>query len=184
MTTAAVCQLLDGRIVDIRNPEPSWFDIRTVAWSLSSKNRFGGMATARYSVAEHCLRLSRLTSDPILATYGILHELDEVCALPDVPSGLKYVPEMAWYRALCDRHQAAGHAAFGLQWPRPPSVESWVKAADAIMLATERRDLMAPSEWKPEAEPLPEKIVPMSPDVAEREFLARWGYLQALRRVA
>lgn len=45
------------------------------------------------------------------------------------------------------------------------------------MLATEARDLMAPADWWEKAEPLPDKIVPLSPEVAEEEFLCRYRYL-------
>ncbi len=60
-----------------------------------------------------------------------------------------------------------------------------VKIADRILLATERRDLMPPSKipWREDEryEPLPRKIVPMSPAVAKQVFLDRFNELQVRR---
>jgi hypothetical protein len=179
----AIVQIWDGRAADLHRPQPDWFDVRAVAASLASKTRFCGQASARMTIAEHCVRMSRLTSDPTLAIYALLHECDEHL-LPDIPAPLKRAPEMEWYRTLCEKHQAAGHAHFGLAYPRSPDVEAWIRAADLTMLATEARDLMAPADWWSKVEPLPDRIVPMSPDVAEQEFLGRYNYLNALRSAA
>lgn len=66
--------------------------------------------------------------------------------------------------------------AFGLPVKEPAAV----RIADAVLLATEVRDLMHGERdyWKKiQAWPLTERIRPWSPDVAEYEFLRRYREL-------
>lgn len=181
----AHCMLLDGTRANIFDPKPEWFDIRAVAHSLSSKFRWNGQARERITVAEHCVNVSRaLHGNPLVSFCGLIHELDEHL-LPDVPAPLKRAPEMAWWRELCERHMAAGSKWFGLEYPWPEWIVAEVKAADLRMQETEARDLTANAEWRRTgAEPYAQIIRPLSPDVAEKDFLGRYSYLNALRRVA
>jgi hypothetical protein len=71
-------------------------------------------------------------------------------------------------RAICHR--------FGLPEKQP----AMVARADAVLLATEVRDLMSnrPAHWRKLREkPLLDRIPPWSPDVAEYEFLRRFRLL-------
>jgi hypothetical protein len=182
--SAIVYQLLDGSDADISNPRPEWFEVRALAHSLSGKFRWCGQSRERITVAEHSVRVSRMFADPLIAFYALLHELDEHL-LPDCPSPLKRAPEMVWYRSLCEKHIEIGSRWHGLEYPWPAAVADAVHAADLIMLATETRDLTANvAAWLKRVEPLPDRIVPMSPDVAEQEFLGRYSHLNSLRSVA
>lgn len=180
----AYCQLLDGTKADIFNPQPEWFEIRALAHSLSSKFRWCGQSRGRITVAQHCVIVSRVldrTANSIVAFYGLLHELDEHL-LPEIQAPLKRAPEMAWFRELCEKHMAVGSQWHGLEWPWPEWLAREVKLADLQVQETEARDLTANAEWRRTgAEPLLGTIVPMSPDIAEQEFLGRYGYLNALR---
>jgi hypothetical protein len=66
-------------------------------------------------------------------------------------------------------------AKFGLVLP----LHSSIKAADMVMLATEKRDLMPLHEIEDGygAAPLAEVIVPLSPAMAKRAFLRRYQQL-------
>jgi len=71
------------------------------------------------------------------------------------------------------RLDAAIHAKAGLPWPLPAPVAAGVKALDAVMLATEQRDLCA--YVRPEAGAAPPLAAvirkPMQPGAAEAAFL-------------
>ncbi|MDA8150398.1 MAG: HD family hydrolase, partial [Nitrospiraceae bacterium] len=66
---------------------------------------------------------------------------------------------------------------FGL----PEEMSAPVRTADRILLATEKRDLMAHDPWAwpilEGVEPLSEQIVPWSPEVSMEKFLQRFAEL-------
>lgn len=174
--SSAFIQALSGAAVDLFSPKPEWFDIATVAHSLSDKTRFCGQAKVKgYTIAQHCVLVSRCFTDRFTAKHGLLHELDE-CMLPDLPSSLKASPEFAFYRELCERHMKAGSAAFGLAYPWPEKVHAEVKLADRILLATEARDIMGGQafDWQLGVEPLPERIEVWPAHRAAQRFLERY----------
>ena len=163
------------------SPSPDDFrDICEIAFVFAGKNRFNGHAgygiphtphTPRYNVADHCVRVSRIVP-PEHALQALLHEGDEFL-LPDVPRPLKIAPEMAWYRALCREHRRCMYLA----WDLPEEEPACVKQADEILLATEARDLMggeSAGKWNLIADPLPERIDPLSPYEAELAFVRRF----------
>jgi 5'-nucleotidase len=181
--TEAFCQLLDGTRGDLLHPKPEWFEVRALAHSLSSKYRWGGQSIGRITVAQHCVIVSRaLGEDATLSFCGLMHEMDEHL-LPEVVSPLKRTPQMAWFRDLCELHMATGCQWYGLSYPWPSEVQEAVKHADLAVCEAEARDLTADREWRRcGVPPIEERIRPLSPDVAEQEFLGRYSYLQALRR--
>ena len=177
-TTMTIAQLYAG-FGDLSDPQPEWFAIKTVAHALSDKTRFCGQAKVKgYTVAQHCVLVSRLFTDRHLALFGLLHELDEV-VLPDMPSSLKAAPSFAFYRELCELHMKAGCAHFCLEYPWPTEVKAAIKAADTILLATEARDVMGGQtfDWELGHEPLAERIDVWPAHRAEQRFLERFAEL-------
>jgi transposase len=109
---------------------------------------------------------------PGLALWGLLHDAGEAY-LTDLPRPVKQ--SLPQFSELEDRVLRQVAVRFGLSWPMPPEV----KLADNRLLATEARDLMAPwpDDWRLDVEPLPDRIVPLTWQDAERLFLAEFTRL-------
>jgi len=169
-----------GKYVRPLDLDPSDVDIEDIAHSLSNQSRFSGHTTTFYSVAHHSVLVSRLLEGTGHEMWGLLHDGAEAY-LTDVARPLKTDPYFGkTYRGAEGRAQRAVAEAFSLPWPEPPEV----KVADVILLATERRDLMAaPGRWTvlDGVAPLPGAISPWSPKRSKQMFLARYDQLR--RRV-
>ena len=70
---------------------------------------------------------------------------------------LSLLPDLKWMKQ-------EAHKAYCARYGMDPKLPEIVKRADMILLATERRDLMARClhEWMPMPEPLPQQIIPIS----------------------
>lgn len=174
----AIIQTASGALVDLAHPDPAAVDIRDIAHSLARVCRFGGhvrpaTGPAWYSVAQHSLLVEHLTPAP-LAMVALLHDATEAY-LGDVTAPLKallgavYLDlERGWALAIGQRF-GLGAALAEL----PPEVA----AADRRALATERRDMVAPSSWRVDAEPHPARIAYLAPEFACDAFLNRFDVL-------
>lgn len=121
------------------DPRPDEIDLEDIAHALSNLCRFSGHVRTFYSVAEHSVWVSSLV-DPEYAKWGLLHDATEAY-LVDLPRPLKRHGLMGrLYRETEDRLMEVIAARFDLPWPMPAEV----KKADSVMLATERKWLMAP----------------------------------------
>jgi len=165
--------------------------IEEIAHALAGKFRFTCQTRERYSVAEHCVRGSRLLP-PAFAGAFLLHELSEVY-LPDIAGPLKafvnvHVPKadgagtdtIPWAE-LERRHTKVMLEALKLSSLEPLLYSPEVKQLDWAMLAAEKRDLCGP---EPETWSLPHDPPPglqilsvWSPEHAERSFLERFNEL-------
>jgi len=152
-------------------PTVDMIHLRDIAWHLSGINRFTG--GVRYTVAEHCVRVSRLLP-PELEADGLLHDASEAY-LNDLSNPLKALfPE---YKKLQRAIEAVIAERFNLTWPEPTEV----KAADWRMFATENRDLMPVGpdgeadacNMPADIQPLSYTIEPWTTEVAYAIFLAR-----------
>lgn len=166
-----------GRYVCMADPAEAVYDIRDIAHALSQICRFGGHTRNFYSVAQHSVLVSQLV--PVeYRLQALLHDAAEAY-YGDVTSPMKQLAWMGEYRAAESGMLVALFAAFGVA----PTVDSTaaVKCADLQMLATERRDLMAPdnSPWSCLAgiAPRPASISPLMPIPAEALFLKRFKEL-------
>lgn len=175
-------QTHSGRKFDLGAPDPSSVRIDDIAQHLSLTNRFNGATREPYSVAQH----SCLVSDACPREYrlqGLLHDAAEAY-VGDLTRPLKICLEQLGGRHAFDatyqRVTTAIEQALGVDLVLlPPEV----KTCDDILLATERRDLMAtaPEPWAWLPPPLEERIQVWDWKHARRQFLARFDALMRPR---
>lgn len=166
-----------GRSIDMAEPDQTEFHISDIAHALSQTCRFGGHTRQFYSVAQHSVLVSQLV--PVeYRLQALLHDAAETyCG--DMVQPLKGLPFMRPYRNYESLMLSRLFEAYGVT-PTQDSTEA-VKRADLQMLATERRDLMAPdiSAW-PVLDgicPRHARISPMMPVPAESLFMTRFKEL-------
>ena len=105
--------------------------------------------------------------------YALNHEGDESLLGFDPPSPLlRLTPDL---RQL--KH--AAHTAYMTRYGLPIEMPAIVKIADAVLLSTEKRDLMKtePMPWYSMPNPMPATIVPWSMQEAAERFLSLWHEL-------
>lgn len=170
------------------DPRPEDVALIDIAHPLANQCRFGGHCAKFYSVAEHSVRVSRVVervylglqpqsthTARLLALWGLLHDAAEAYLL-DFVRPMKRQSELgAEYRRVEAMNMAVICLHFGLPREQPELVDT----TDNVLLATEKRDLMAPEPepWAPLPLPLPEVIVPWTPEYAEQAFLQRFAAL-------
>lgn len=122
---------------------------KDVAYSLSQINRFTGHSSFPISVARHSVYVSKLLNmDPLVAMYGLLHELEET-VINDISHPVKMALGWRGMRRLKKIGEAANHALFevmGVPYPIPKDIKALVKRADNAAVLAEKRDLMPPCE--------------------------------------
>lgn len=179
-----------GRQVNPFEPVPGDFDIRDIAHALSLQARYGGHTMRHYSVAEHCVRVSRAAqalaewreyapADVLLcAKWGLIHDASEAY-LTDLPRPVKLHPGFGFYRAAEEDLLTA--IANWLDLPADSVVGDLVDAVDKTMPRIEGPALFAPGTldaWTttcPALEiPFAPIYAPLSATEAEDAFLARF----------
>jgi 5'-nucleotidase len=167
------CQTFTGVAFYPFDPAATEVHDMDIAHALSLQCRFGGHCREFYSVAEHCVRVSHIVP-PNYAREGLLHDAAEAYLI-DLPRPIKLgMPE---YSTVEKRIAKVIGYKYGA-WLDPLPDE--VKLADEIMLATEKRDLMAeaPIPWAWLPEPHRDRIIkPLSPREARAAFLNRMSEL-------
>ncbi|HLO65303.1 MAG TPA: hypothetical protein VK165_20260 [Azonexus sp.] len=157
-----------GKQFDPVDPQPEMIDLVDIAHGLAHECRFAGQCRRFYSVAQHSILASQIVA-PEYALEALLHDAAEAY-IKDIPSPIKrLLPD---YRALEAKVETVIRARFGL----PPHKSVAVAAADLIMLATERRDLMgndAPWTCLHGINPMPQPIRAMSSWHAKSMFMQR-----------
>lgn len=168
--------LASGSYFNFLEPEKSKFKLLDIASALSKICRFTGHTRQFYSVAQHSVMCSYLVGREH-RLQALLHDAAEAF-MGDVATPLKrLLPD---YKAIEKKAEAAVFARFGL----PAELHKCVKDADLQMLRAEVKALM-PREclsWDmlvcvPDCGM---KIIPMTPAVAEREFLSRYEEITGL----
>lgn len=171
------------------DPREDEIHIEDIAHALALTCRFSGHTRTFYSVAQHCVHVSkevgRMAGEHIDATplpwrefalWGLLHDAPEAY-LNDIPRPLKGTWAFEPYRNLEDNLMRVVASKFGLDSEMP----SPVKKLDNVLLATEARDLLTPGalqRWSPIGEePLERKIQPWDWETAKAHFLARFEEL-------
>lgn len=162
-------------------PRVEDLDIRDIARGLAMTCRYGGQtARSYYSVAEHCVLVSRHVA-PEFAREGLLHDSAEAY-IGDMVRPLKHQPEMSEFRRAETVIERCVAEKYGLR----TDTESLraVKLVDDRILLDEMRALMhtpelytEPGGWTEGLSPLGAEILGYSPERAEVLFLARFGEL-------
>lgn len=170
-----------GKMLDFADPEHATIDVEDVAHALARVCRYGGAVDDYYSVASHCVYVSRELEragySPYIATAGLLHDAAEAY-LGDVVSGLKrLLPD---YRAIEKRWEARIEDHFDVHWSEG-RVRQIVKDADLRARLAEIRDLFREHPYPRELllggegdrKPYETRVVAATPDEAEWAWLAR-----------
>lgn len=174
-------QTFTGRQFWPLDPRPEDVDILDIAHALSHLCRFAGHVRQFYSVADHCVRVSRCApfGDRMVALGALLHDATEAYVV-DVPRPLKrFLPG---YKEIEAGVARAIEQRFDLETGilDHASVKHW----DEALLATEARDLMggeSAGKWSLRAMPLPGVIVPRTSEEARVAFLERFDALGGKR---
>jgi 5'-deoxynucleotidase YfbR-like HD superfamily hydrolase len=174
-----------GKLFDFWEPTPDMVCIEDIAHALALTNRYNGHTYQPYSVAEHCERMSYIsTAHPLVS---LLHDAAEAY-VGDIASPQKR--RLWWdfdltgatsFREQENKIIRVIGEALSLRDLESNVKSKGVKEADLIMLATEARDLMPESSiytwWTKEVEPLEEKIYPLHWALVEDQFLTRYEEL-------
>lgn len=168
-----------GQYVDLIDPRPETINITDIAHALSQISRFGGHTRTFYSVAQHSVLTSHIVP-PKYRLHALLHDAAEAY-FGDMVQPLKYLPSCGMYRDQESLMQARIYERFGLGMHQEDDCREVIRKADLVMLATERRDLMAPemTPWPVlfGIEPRESFIRPLMPHAAESEFLRQFKQL-------
>jgi uncharacterized protein len=164
--------LHSGRIFDLANPNESDIQVEDVAHGLAHTCRYAGQCKTFYSVAEHCVLVSRVVTTAKLA--ALFHDAAEAF-VGDMSRPLKQLlPE---YIKIEKNIERAIFDRFKIEWPAP----SEVKRADYSVMATEQIHLMPPgiNSWLSSASisPADVEVRCLDPDAAKTLFLARYTEL-------
>ncbi|PPQ17945.1 phosphohydrolase [Bradyrhizobium sp. AC87j1] len=153
------------------DPRPDEVFIDDIAHALSLLCRFGGHCLRFYSVAEHCVLLSRAAPRPH-KMWALLHDASEAY-LVDVPRPLK--PFLDGYGEAENKIMRAIAVRYRLHLGMPEQV----KHLDRAILMDERLQNMAeaPIAWSTDMRPLGVHLQFWSPERARAEFLATFESL-------
>ncbi len=153
------------------SPNPQDIDMEDIAHSLSLLCRFGGHVDRFYSVAEHCVVLSKWVA-PENALAALLHDATEAYVV-DLPRPVKHV--LPQYKEL----EAVVWDAIARKYNIDPILPEDVKEGDNRILINEHKTLMSRSEtWTVDAlEPLPVEITGWPPQDAEYMYIQRFQEL-------
>lgn len=160
---------------DLLNPTPAMVRIEDIAHALGNLCRFNGHTSAFYSVAQHSVIVAGAVP-PDERLEALLHDASEAY-IGDMVRPLKRRDH--FYQETEKRIMAVIAEKFGLK-PMSPRI----KWADERALATERRDLIAPTTrpWgtlEDSATPFDQVIKPYPPDLAIAYFLEAYGLIKA-----
>lgn len=171
--TKSAILLVNGDFFDFKDPRNHDFDIKAIAHALSNLCRYTGHSRRFYSVAEHCVIVSRLVPEKY-ALEGLLHDASEAyCG--DIASPLKAL--LPTYKKIEEGVQEALAAYYGLTYPFPPEI----KEADVLAYVTERRSISNTGKdaiWFTDVSARDDiEIRGLAPSSAYRLFLERYEEL-------
>lgn len=156
------------------DPRAGEIELEDIAHALSMICRFGGHCLRFYSVAEHCVLLSRAAPRPY-KKWALLHDASEAYLL-DLPRPLK--------ASLPDYKRAENVVAraIAFRFNLHLGIPGIVKDLDRRILLDERAQNMTPTSetWSTDdARPLGVVLQFWSPDRARREFLDEYERIAA-----
>jgi hypothetical protein len=158
-----------GIEVDPFNISLGHINIVDIAHSLSQLCRFNGHTLRHYSVAQHCVLVSRLV-DSDIALEGLMHDAEEAYT-GDMTTQIKHSGDMFDFCQLGEKISLQIFKRFNLQ--DTPAVHDEIKVQDTIICEIEKASLFRFATSN--------VIVPLQADAAEMEFLSRFNELYRLR---
>lgn len=164
-------QTYTGRRFYPMAPSQNDVDIEDIAHALSHLCRFNGHTRQFYSVAQHSILVSCIVPED-LALAGLLHDAAEAYFADVVTPVKRHLDGL-------NRIEWGIHGAISARFDIPSYIHAEIKHADLVMLATERRDLLLPSNDRWECldgiEPRVEQIIAWDPETAKQMFLKLFG---------
>ena len=154
----------------LRDKSTDFFKLEDIAHSLSMQCRYTGHIKQFYSVAEHCVLMSRYVKDPDCKVIALFHDAVEAY-VGDLASPLKqYLPG---YKKIEDEIEQRLFMWLGISIEA--HVKRLVKILDMRMLLTERNALLQTNdrEWLEDnfVSPLDIEIQCWDPKAAKQQFL-------------
>lgn len=147
--------------------------IDEIALALGNICRFGGKLWSYYSVAEHCVHVSRMFTDPRLAMAGLIHDATEAY-MGDMVTPLKQI--IPQFEEIENKLHKVIFTKFGLE-PEDLAKIDW---ADKEAVVIEARQL-TPGAWTKDIEVTQHfKVESWTPEDAKRKFLLRYWELKRL----
>ncbi len=177
---------VSGRSVWPTDPRPGdEFLITDIGHGLSNIGRFNGQAPGFYSVAQHCVLVSRLLP-PAFRLWGLMHDAHETY-LGDWSRPL--IAALPKLRILEDRLLEPIVRSFGLEWPMPALVQEaddWALALEEFYFhrpgaARTLDDLRRPDPWPDLAKVSLDLDQFHRPQFAKHLFLTRFEFLVSER---
>jgi hypothetical protein len=168
MEGAYVDTMGNGAMIDYIYPENCRFDVPDIARGMAHTCRFAGQPLRYYSLAQHCVMMSRLVPQEHAREAMLYGAAKAFCG--DLPFGLKQL--LPDYPGIVRSVDAAIRAQYDL--PLMPSEP--VEIANRIILAAAARDLMPhlPPFDLGELAPYHPRTVSWHADRALGNWLARW----------
>jgi len=157
------------------DPKAEEINIIDIAAALSKICRFTGHTSRFYSVAQHSVLCSNI-APPELALHALMHDATEAY-LGDVAQPIKQMKEMRFYKKAEAVLEFMIFGKYNIEYGNFRQV----KEIDNRILFTEKRDLLEVDlDWGYSIEAYEEKIKPIPPEQALREFLNRFKQLSNL----
>jgi len=167
----ACSETYSGNMFSFTDPGPEDIDIGDIAHALAHQCRYGGHSKRFYSVAEHCVLLSRwchgvgYPAEDVRT--ALLHDAAEAYVL-DLPRPLKAC--VPGYKQIEEYVEKTVNATLEIPYPKP----AWLKTLDLRMIVDERRQAMSRSgnAWDVDGmAPLGVNLRFMSPERAKDAFM-------------
>jgi len=159
------------------DPRPDEVNLIDIAHSLAQQPRFNGHSLKFYSIAQHSVLVSKIVH-PSQALPALFHDASEAYTGDIISPSKKFLPPE--FKQIEIKIENVIFKKFNID---PETVDHKdIKKADKIILVTEMRDVMEKptQKWDEDGvfEPLAEKIIPLSPEDAEKLFLERYEELK------
>lgn len=158
----AFIRTLSGLFIDIQFPTAEMIDIEDIAHGLAGEFRFGKQTKERYTVAQHCIEMSRRAPFKLQLT-ALLHDAPEF-VMGDMTKPLKILLDD--YKRLENGLMKVIAQKYGIEFPFDPEI----KRLDTQLLEWEYKNLFLEPE---------RFFMVMSPPVAKAAFLKRFHELTA-----
>lgn len=175
-------QTYTGKVFHVLDPRLESIDIDDIAHSLGMICRFNGHTDRFYSVAEHCVVVSEMVPERV-AFEALMHDAHEAY-VSDLARPIKWTKNMSGFRDIEKMVDFFVRRRFGMELDIPVEVDE----ADTRMLATEKKQLLAPcgEPWAAldGVEPFDLQLSCWGPATAKRIFLDRFHELYTEKRRA